>query len=82
MLPTQLFLLTIDSLGHDIPKMLQFFREGLEYMVQDEHLIKTRIARVSCVIYGLVIFSVLSRAKVQFKTGGKLLFLSVCSPDF
>ncbi|NXK08518.1 RM01 protein, partial [Herpetotheres cachinnans] len=36
-----------NSLGHDIPKMLQFFREGLEYMVQDEHLIKTRIARVS-----------------------------------
>ncbi|NWX03981.1 RM01 protein, partial [Caloenas nicobarica] len=35
-----------NSLGHDIPKMLQFFREGLEYMVQDERLIKTRIARV------------------------------------
>ncbi|KFQ86378.1 hypothetical protein N337_01313, partial [Phoenicopterus ruber ruber] len=35
-----------NSLGHDIPKMLQLFREGLEYMVQDERLIKTRIARV------------------------------------
>uniref|UniRef100_A0A669QEP0 Mitochondrial ribosomal protein L1 n=1 Tax=Phasianus colchicus TaxID=9054 RepID=A0A669QEP0_PHACC len=35
-----------NSLGHDIPKMLQFFREGLEYMVQDERLIKTRIARL------------------------------------
>ncbi|XP_048798170.1 39S ribosomal protein L1, mitochondrial isoform X1 [Lagopus muta] len=35
-----------NSLGHDIPKMLQFFREGLEYKVQDEHLIKTRIARL------------------------------------
>ncbi|XP_021250723.1 39S ribosomal protein L1, mitochondrial, partial [Numida meleagris] len=35
-----------NSLGHDIPKMLQFFREGLEYMVQDECLIKTRIARL------------------------------------
>ncbi|XP_015716678.1 39S ribosomal protein L1, mitochondrial isoform X1 [Coturnix japonica] len=35
-----------NSVGHDIPKMLQFFREGLEYMVQDECLIKTRIARL------------------------------------
>ncbi|NXK26255.1 RM01 protein, partial [Arenaria interpres] len=35
-----------NSLGHDIPKMLQLFREGLEYMVQDERVIKTRIARV------------------------------------
>ncbi|KFV94082.1 hypothetical protein N326_00592, partial [Eurypyga helias] len=34
------------SLGHDIPKMLQLFREGLEYTVQDEYLIKTRIARL------------------------------------
>ncbi|NWI21227.1 RM01 protein, partial [Crypturellus soui] len=36
-----------NSMGQDIPKMLQFFKEGLEYAVQDEHLIKTRIARVS-----------------------------------
>ncbi|XP_074010808.1 large ribosomal subunit protein uL1m [Numenius arquata] len=35
-----------NSLGHDIPKMLQLFREGLEYMVQDERVIKTRIARL------------------------------------
>ncbi|XP_055650226.1 39S ribosomal protein L1, mitochondrial [Falco peregrinus] len=35
-----------NSMGHDIPKMLQFFREGLEYMVQDERVIKTRIARL------------------------------------
>ncbi|NWV00472.1 RM01 protein, partial [Upupa epops] len=35
-----------NSLGHDIPKMLQFFREGLEYAVQDESIIKTRIARL------------------------------------
>ncbi|NXX78776.1 RM01 protein, partial [Urocolius indicus] len=35
-----------NSLGHDIPKMLHFFREGLEYTVQDEHVIKTRIARL------------------------------------
>ncbi|NXJ80467.1 RM01 protein, partial [Trogon melanurus] len=34
------------SLGNDIPKMLQHFRECLEYMVQDERIIKTRIARV------------------------------------
>ncbi|NXK52495.1 RM01 protein, partial [Chauna torquata] len=36
-----------NSLGRDIPKMLQLFREGLEYTVEDERLIKTRIARVS-----------------------------------
>ncbi|NXG72904.1 RM01 protein, partial [Baryphthengus martii] len=35
-----------NSLGHDIPKMLQFFREGLEYTVEDECVIKTRIARL------------------------------------
>ncbi|NWI28409.1 RM01 protein, partial [Sula dactylatra] len=35
-----------NSLGNDIPKMLQLFREGLEYVVEDEHLIKTRIARL------------------------------------
>ncbi|XP_009475474.1 PREDICTED: 39S ribosomal protein L1, mitochondrial [Nipponia nippon] len=35
-----------NSLGHDIPKMLQLFREGLEYMVEDERVIKTRIARL------------------------------------
>ncbi|KFU99428.1 hypothetical protein N339_06247, partial [Pterocles gutturalis] len=35
-----------NSLGHDIPKMLQLFREGLEYTVEDEHLIETRIARL------------------------------------
>ncbi|NWR68774.1 RM01 protein, partial [Centropus unirufus] len=35
-----------NSLGHDIPKMLQLFREGLEYVVEDEHIIKTRIARL------------------------------------
>ncbi|NXD85359.1 RM01 protein, partial [Halcyon senegalensis] len=34
------------SMGHDIPKMLQFFREGLEYTVEDECVIKTRIARL------------------------------------
>lgn len=39
--------LHLDSLGHDIPQMLRFFREGLEYEVQDEDIIKTRIARVS-----------------------------------
>lgn len=36
-------------MGHDIPKMLKLFREGLEYMVEGERLIKTRIARVSCI---------------------------------
>ncbi|NXY89288.1 RM01 protein, partial [Alcedo cyanopectus] len=35
-----------NSLGHDIPKMLQLHREGLEYSVQDECVIKTRIARL------------------------------------
>ncbi|NXI37136.1 RM01 protein, partial [Galbula dea] len=35
-----------NSLGHDIPKMLQFFREGLEYAVKHENVIKTRIARL------------------------------------
>ncbi|KAM9381910.1 large ribosomal subunit protein uL1m isoform 2-T2 [Phaethornis superciliosus] len=35
-----------NSLGHDIPKMLQLFRDGLEYTVQDENVIKTRIARL------------------------------------
>ncbi|NXP56323.1 RM01 protein, partial [Heliornis fulica] len=35
-----------NSLGHDIPKMLQHFREGLEYTVEDESVIKTRIARL------------------------------------
>ncbi|NXE08363.1 RM01 protein, partial [Lophotis ruficrista] len=35
-----------NSLGHDIPKMVQLYREGLEYMVQDERVIKTRIARL------------------------------------
>ncbi|KFU86505.1 hypothetical protein M959_09270, partial [Chaetura pelagica] len=35
-----------NSLGHDIPKMVQLFRDGLEYMVEDERVIKTRIARV------------------------------------
>ncbi|NXM59043.1 RM01 protein, partial [Illadopsis cleaveri] len=35
-----------NSLGSDIPKMLQFFRECHEYTVQDENIIKTRIARL------------------------------------
>ncbi|NXS51444.1 RM01 protein, partial [Brachypteracias leptosomus] len=35
-----------NSLGHDIPKMLQLYREGLEYTVEDECVIKTRIARL------------------------------------
>ncbi|KAM8808226.1 large ribosomal subunit protein uL1m [Eudromia elegans] len=35
-----------NSMGQDIPKMLQFFKEGLEYAVRDEHLIETRIARL------------------------------------
>ncbi|NXU34825.1 RM01 protein, partial [Drymodes brunneopygia] len=35
-----------DSLGTDIPKMLQFFRECHEYAVEDESIIKTRIARL------------------------------------
>ncbi|KAM7052284.1 large ribosomal subunit protein uL1m [Acridotheres tristis] len=35
-----------NSLGSDIPKMLQFFRECHEYTVEDENIIKTRIARL------------------------------------
>ncbi|NXN82553.1 RM01 protein, partial [Bombycilla garrulus] len=35
-----------NSLGSDIPKMLQFFRECHEYAVEDENVIKTRIARL------------------------------------
>ncbi|NWI05723.1 RM01 protein, partial [Tichodroma muraria] len=35
-----------NSLGSDIPKMLQFFRECHEYTVEDESMIKTRIARL------------------------------------
>ncbi|NXU61948.1 RM01 protein, partial [Horornis vulcanius] len=35
-----------NSLGSDIPKMLQFFRECHEYTVEDENVIKTRIARL------------------------------------
>ncbi|XP_005531808.1 PREDICTED: 39S ribosomal protein L1, mitochondrial [Pseudopodoces humilis] len=35
-----------NSLGSDIPKMLQFFRECHEYTVEDEDIIKTRIARL------------------------------------
>ncbi|XP_076193545.1 large ribosomal subunit protein uL1m isoform X1 [Aptenodytes patagonicus] len=35
-----------NSLGHDIPKMLQLFREGLEYVVEDDGIMKTRIARL------------------------------------
>ncbi|NWI86983.1 RM01 protein, partial [Pitta sordida] len=34
------------SLGNDIPKMVQLFRECHEYAVQDESVIKTRIARL------------------------------------
>ncbi|NXK63651.1 RM01 protein, partial [Sylvietta virens] len=34
------------SLGSDIPKMVQFFRECHEYTVEDESIIKTRIARL------------------------------------
>ncbi|XP_057284573.1 39S ribosomal protein L1, mitochondrial isoform X1 [Pezoporus wallicus] len=37
---------TKNSLGRDIPKMLQLYRDGLEYTVQDECVIKTRIARL------------------------------------
>jgi len=50
------FFFKLDSLGHDIPKMLQLFREGLEYTVEDERVIKTRIARVSC-IWSFKVFS-------------------------
>ncbi|NWV81535.1 RM01 protein, partial [Dasyornis broadbenti] len=35
-----------NSLGSDIPKMVQFFRECHEYTVEDESIIKTRIARL------------------------------------
>ncbi|XP_039565421.1 39S ribosomal protein L1, mitochondrial isoform X1 [Passer montanus] len=35
-----------NSLGSDIPRMVQFFRECHEYSVQDESVIKTRIARL------------------------------------
>ncbi|XP_071287326.1 large ribosomal subunit protein uL1m [Agelaius tricolor] len=35
-----------NSLGSDIPKMVQFFRECHEYSVEDESVIKTRIARL------------------------------------
>ncbi|NWQ65851.1 RM01 protein, partial [Neopipo cinnamomea] len=35
-----------NSLGTDIPKMVQLFRECHEYAVQDECVIKTRIARL------------------------------------
>ncbi|NXQ13647.1 RM01 protein, partial [Peucedramus taeniatus] len=35
-----------NSLGSDIPKMVQFFRECHEYTVEDESVIKTRIARL------------------------------------
>ncbi|NXO73706.1 RM01 protein, partial [Phainopepla nitens] len=35
-----------NSLGSDIPKMLQFFRECHEYAVEEENIIKTRIARL------------------------------------
>ncbi|NWR89667.1 RM01 protein, partial [Furnarius figulus] len=35
-----------NSLGPDIPKMVQLFRECHEYAVQDERVIKTRIARL------------------------------------
>ncbi|NXI09412.1 RM01 protein, partial [Irena cyanogastra] len=35
-----------NSLGSDIPKMLQFFRECHEYAVEGESTIKTRIARL------------------------------------
>ncbi|XP_053920283.1 39S ribosomal protein L1, mitochondrial [Cuculus canorus] len=35
-----------NSIGSDIPKMLQLFRECHEYMVKDERVIETRIARL------------------------------------
>ncbi|XP_037991271.1 39S ribosomal protein L1, mitochondrial isoform X2 [Motacilla alba alba] len=35
-----------NSLGSDIPRMVQFFRECHEYSVEDENVIKTRIARL------------------------------------
>uniref|UniRef100_A0A8C0BGN2 Mitochondrial ribosomal protein L1 n=1 Tax=Buteo japonicus TaxID=224669 RepID=A0A8C0BGN2_9AVES len=50
-----------NSMGHDIPKMLKLFREGLEYMVEGERLIKTRIARVIVHVNfnGLLIYMIL-----------------------
>ncbi|TFK02846.1 trinucleotide repeat-containing protein 6C protein [Platysternon megacephalum] len=33
-----------NSLGRDIPKMLELFKVGHEYMVEEENLIETRIA--------------------------------------
>ncbi|XP_019411933.1 PREDICTED: 39S ribosomal protein L1, mitochondrial [Crocodylus porosus] len=35
------------SLGPDIPKMLEFFKMGHEYMVEEDCLIKTRIGRLN-----------------------------------
>ncbi|NXR63110.1 RM01 protein, partial [Rhadina sibilatrix] len=35
-----------NSLGSDIPKMVKFFRECHEYTVENENVIKTRIARL------------------------------------
>ncbi|NXR08504.1 RM01 protein, partial [Semnornis frantzii] len=35
-----------NSLGRDIPQMLKLYKEGLQYSVEDEDVIKTRIARV------------------------------------
>ncbi|NXN13903.1 RM01 protein, partial [Indicator maculatus] len=35
-----------NSLGHDIPQMLKFYKEGLQYSVEEEDVIKTRIARL------------------------------------
>ncbi|XP_019372335.1 PREDICTED: 39S ribosomal protein L1, mitochondrial [Gavialis gangeticus] len=35
------------SLGPDIPKMLEFFKTGHEYMVEEDCLIKTRIGRLN-----------------------------------
>ncbi|NXR41071.1 RM01 protein, partial [Zosterops hypoxanthus] len=35
-----------NSLGSDIPKMVEFFKECHEYTVEDENKIKTRIARL------------------------------------
>ncbi|XP_053797554.1 39S ribosomal protein L1, mitochondrial isoform X2 [Vidua chalybeata] len=35
-----------NSLGSDIPRMVQFFRECHQYTVEDESVIKTRIARL------------------------------------
>lgn len=57
--------------------MLQFFREGLEYKVQDERLIKTRIARVSG--NGEFLTVLLSRAEVSAETKKKTVFV-LCIP--